>query len=241
MTERDPDFKFAAPPVNNVPVWDLGIRFFHWALVLLVVGAVVFIKIDKMQYHSWCGYGILTLLVFRILWGFVGGTHARFASFIAGPGKVLAYMKGMFSRDGHESGLGHNPVGALSVLAMLLVFLFQAVSGLFTNDEDFAFDGPLYKWVGKDLSDKITSLHRLNEWVIYALVGVHVAAIAFYALFHKENLVRPMLTGYRKVEGALSEAMRGSRHGSAVLALILLTIVAGGVYYLVAMYKPGGA
>ena len=216
MTERDPDFKFAAPPVNHVPVWDLGVRLFHWALVLLVVGAVVFIKIDKMQYHSWCGYGILTLLIFRILWGFVGGTHARFASFIAGPGKVLAYMKGMFSRDGHESGLGHNPVGALSVLAMLLVFLFQACSGLFTNDEDFAFDGPLYKWVGKDLSDKITSLHRLNEWVIYALVGVHIAAIAFYALFHKENLVRPMLTGYRKVEGALSDLQRRDSAGDAV-------------------------
>jgi len=145
-------------------------------------------------------------------------------------------MRGMFSRSGHEAGLGHNPVGALSVLAMLLVLLFQAVSGLFTNTEDFAFDGPLYKWVGKDLSDKITSLHHLNEWVIYGLVALHLGAILFYFVWHKDNLVGAMLTGYRKVQGTVAE----SRHGSTIVAVILLAVAVGVVYVVVNSFKLFG-
>ena len=242
MREQEPDFKFA-PQERHVPVWDLGIRFFHWALVLLVTGAVVTIKLGRLDLHVWCGYGVLTLLVFRIVWGFIGGTHARFASFIAGPGKVFAYMKGMFSREGHESGLGHNPIGALSVLAMLLVLLFQAVSGLFTNDEDFAFEGPLYKWVGSAVSNTLTSLHKLNEWVIYVLVATHILAIVFYAVFHKDNLVKPMLTGYAKVGGAAaeSEAVHKSRHGSTVVAVIVLVVAVVVVYFVVNSVKLSGA
>lgn len=240
MSEREPEFKFAAEE-HVVPVWDIGVRFFHWALVLLVVGSVVTIKMGKMDLHIWCGYGVLTLLVFRIFWGFIGGTHARFATFIAGPGKVLAYMKGMFSRDGHESGLGHNPVGALSVLAMLLALLFQAVSGLFTNVEDFAFEAPLYKWVGNALSNTITSLHKKNEIVIYVLVGLHVLAILFYAVFHRDNLVGPMVTGVRRIKGRLSDAAAFSRHGSAVVAVIALAVAAGVVYVVVNSVKLFGA
>ena len=235
MREQEPPFKFA-PEVTVVPVWDLGVRFFHWALVALIITSVVSIKYGKIDVHVWSGYGVLSLLVFRILWGFLGGTHARFASFIAGPGKVFAYMKGMFSRSGHEVGLGHNPMGALSVLAMLLVLLFQAVSGLFTNTEDFAFDGPLYKWVGKDWSDKITTLHRINEKVIYVLVALHLGAILFYFVWHKDNLVGSMITGYRKVQGAVSEA----RHGSTVLAVILLAVAVGVVYLVVNSVKLFG-
>jgi len=240
MREQEPEFKFASEE-NAVPVWDLGVRFFHWALVLLVTSAVVTIKMGKLDLHIWCGYSILTLLVFRILWGFVGGTHARFTTFIAGPGKVLAYMKGMFSRDGHESGLGHNPVGALSVLAMLLVLLFQAVSGLFTNDEDFAFEGPLYKWVGSAVSNTLTSLHKKNEIIIYALVATHILAILFYAIFHRDNLVGPMVTGYRKVAGRLSDAHAASRHGSTVVAVIVLALAVGAVYLAVNSVKLFGA
>ncbi len=156
MREPEPSFKFA-PEVSVVPVWDLGIRFFHWALVILVTTSVLTIQLDAITYHQWSGYGVLTLLIFRLLWGIFGGTHARFANFVAGPGKVFAYMKGMFSREGHESGLGHNPIGALSVLAMLASLLFQAVSGLFTNDDDFSFEGPLYKWAGNSISNTLTS------------------------------------------------------------------------------------
>ena len=241
MREREPEsFQFAAEE-HHVPVWDLGVRFFHWALVILVAGAVTTIKLDRLDLHVWCGYGVLSLLIFRILWGFIGGTHARFASFIAGPGKVFAYMKGMFSRGGHESGLGHNPLGALSVLAMLLDLLFQAVSGLFTNDEDFAFEGPLYKWVGNSISNTLTSLHHANEWVIYTLVGLHVLAILFYALFHRENLVKPMLSGYRKITGRPDDVASASRHGNTMVALVVLAMAVAAVYFLVNAVKLTGA
>ena len=215
---------------REVPVWDLGVRLFHWALVILVITSFITVKIggNAMTYHVWSGYSILTLLIFRILWGFVGGTHARFAAFIRGPGAVIAYMKRMFNRDGHPQSPGHNPMGALSVVAMLLVLLFQASSGLFVND-DIAFEGPLYKFVGKALSDKLMSLHQLNQWLIIALVVLHFSAIAFYYFYHKENLVRPMLTGVKRVAGAVVAA----RHGSSLLALVLLAASGVGVYFLV--------
>jgi cytochrome b len=235
MREPDPSFKFA-PAANLVPVWDLGIRFFHWALVILVTTSVVTIKLDAITYHVWSGYGVLTLLTFRLLWGICGGTHARFANFVAGPGKILGYLKDIFKRKEHGGWLGHNPIGALSVLAMVLDLLFQAVSGLFTNDDDFSFEGPLYKWVGKDISDQLTHLHHLNETVIYVLVGLHVAAILFYLAYHKDNLVGPMLTGYRKMNGGGAD----SRHGSTALAVLLLALSAAAVYCLVNAVKFTG-
>ena len=215
---------------RDAPVWDLGVRCFHWALVLLVITSFVTVKIggNAITYHSWSGYAILTLLVFRIVWGFVGGTQARFASFIRGPGAVIAYLKVMFDRSRHQTSLGHNAMGALSVVAMLVALLFQAVSGLFVND-DIAFEGPLYKWVGKELSDKLSALHQLNEKIIIALVILHIAAILFYLLYHKENLVRPMITGVKRVAGDFGT----SRHGSALLAAILLAAAGAGVYLLV--------
>ena len=220
----------SADAEREVPVWDIGVRLFHWALLALVVTSFVTIKIggDAFTYHVWSGYGILTLLVFRLVWGFVGGTQARFAAFVRGPGAVIGYLKGMFDRAGHRPSPGHNALGALSVLAMLAVLLFQAVSGLFVND-DIAFEGPLYKWVGKELSDRLTGLHHFNEKVILALVVLHIAAIAFHFFYHRENLVRPMITGVKRVRGAVAE----SRHGSAVLALVVLAASGAGVALLV--------
>jgi cytochrome b len=219
----------AASPEQDVQVWDLGVRVFHWALVCLIAAAFITIKTDKLAYHAWCGYGILALLVFRVVWGFVGGTHARFFSFVKGPGAILSYMKGMFDRASHGASLGHNAMGALSVLAMLAALMFQAISGLFVNDDDFAFEGPLYKWAGKELSDKLTSLHHLNEKVIITLLILHIAAILFYRLYHKENLVRPMVTGFKRVTGPVAE----SRHGSTTLALVLLALSGVGVWLLI--------
>ena len=215
---------------REVPVWDLGVRFFHWALVLLVITSIVTSQIggNALTYHAWSGYAILTLLIYRILWGVAGGTHARFANFIRGPGEVIAYMKGMFDRKRHGPSLGHNPMGALSVVAMLLVLLFQAGSGLFVND-DIAFEGPLYKWAGKELSDQLMGWHRFNKKIILGLVALHFAAIAFHYFYHKENLVRPMLTGIKRVAGTTG----ASRHGSSVLAALLLAASSVGVYFLV--------
>lgn len=219
---------------REVRVWDLGVRLFHWVLVLLVITAFVTIKFaDKLgpnalTWHTWCGYGVLTLVGFRIVWGFIGGTHARFTDFLRGPGAVIAYMKGMLDRSGHKPIAGHNPMGGLSVVAMLAVLLFQAVSGLMVNDEDFAFEGPLYKWAGKELSDRLTSLHHLNEKVIILLVMVHLAAIIFYRIYHRDNLVTPMLTGKRVLPGG-----EDAGGGNPVLAAILIALCGAGVYVLI--------
>ena len=234
MTERDPTFQFA-PDERQVQVWDIGVRLFHWSLVTLVIAAIVTVKIggNAMTYHSYCGYSILTLVLFRILWGFAGGTNARFTSFVTGPGKVIAYLKTMFKRGqgadpGHGSTFGHNPMGALSVLAMLAALLFQGLSGLFVND-DILFEGPLFAWVGKEWSDRITGWHKLNEKIIIALVLLHLGAIFFYLLYKKENLISPMLSGIRKVTGKVPEI----RAGSGFLAAVLIAVCAGIVYGLV--------
>lgn len=227
MTERDPSFQFA-PQETRVEVWDIGVRLFHWSLVLLMVGAVATIKLGKLEYHTWCGYGILMLVLFRILWGFAGGTYARFTTFVKGPGAVIAYLKGLM-RGAADTSLGHNPMGALSVLAMLAAVLFQASSGLLTNSDDFFFEGALYKWVGKDLSDKITTLHRINEKVLYVLVVLHLAAIAFYYFFKKRNLVKPMISGSTTISGVVPPI----RRGSPGLALVLLALSVGFVIWLV--------
>ncbi len=211
-----------------VQVWDIGVRAFHWSLVLLMVGAVATVKLGKLEYHTWCGYGILTLILFRILWGFAGGTYARFTTFVKGPGAVLGYMQGLL-RGAKDTTLGHNPMGALSVLAMLAAVLFQTSSGLLTNSDDFFFEGALYKWVGKDLSDKITTLHRLNEKVIYLLVALHLAAIGFYYFVKKHNLIKPMFTGTTTISGAVPPI----RRGNSGLAIALLVLCAGFVYWLV--------
>ena len=214
---------------TDVKVWDLGVRVFHWALVLSMIGAIVTVKIggNAMVYHSYCGYTILALLLFRIIWGFVGGTHARFLNFITGPGKVIAYMKTMFKRD-HDTTVGHNPMGALSVVGMLAALLFQAVSGLFVND-DILFEGPFSAWAGKEMSDKITGWHKFNEKILLALFLLHLSAIFFYLLYKKVNLITPMLTGIKKIKGNIPE----SRSGSASLAIVLIAVCAASVYWLV--------
>ena len=215
------------PP--RIRVWDLPTRVFHWALVLTLVGSVVTIKVagNWVPYHFWCGYTALTLILFRLAWGFVGGRHARFASFVYGPAATIAYAKGLFGRGGPHY-LGHNPMGALSVFALLASVLFQAVTGLFAND-DIANEGPLVRLISKELSDQITSLHHLNKWVLLALVAAHVTAILFYLHAKKENLIRPMLDGHKAgppdQATADTAATRLAAAGIALAAAVLVYYV----------------
>ena len=180
-------------------VWDLPTRLFHWLLLALVLALVVTAKIgdDWMIWHQRCGQAVLILLVFRIVWGFIGSRHSRFTDFVRGPVAVLSAASDLFrpAVSGAKSR-GHNPLGGYSVLLMLAALLTQAVTGLFSND-DATFEGPLANRVSKDLSDWFTHIHGINEVVIYILVGVHVAAIAFYWLVRKDNLVGPMITGHK--------------------------------------------
>ena len=172
-------------------VWDLPLRLFHWSLLASVIGLFVTAKVggDAMRWHFYIGYFVLTLLMFRVVWGVVGSQYARFASF---PPNALAAWRSL--RGATHATLGHNPLGALSVYALLAALFFQAVSGLFSND-DIAAEGPLMVKISKDLSDQITGLHKINEKIIMALVLLHLAAIIYHRLVKKEPLVKAMITG----------------------------------------------
>lgn len=218
--------------MQKVRVWDLPIRFFHWLLLLLIVAAIITEKIggNVIVWHFRCGYAALTLILFRILWGLVGGKYARFSSLIHHPSTIIAYAKGLRS-DLREKYLGHNPLGGLSALALLAAVLMQAVSGLFAND-DIANEGPFSTLVGKALSDKITWFHtEVSIDVVYFLIGLHIAAIAYYYFVKKENLVTPMITGDK--EASIDAHATDDSWRMRLLALAIFAICAAGVYCLV--------
>ncbi|MEA3641022.1 MAG: cytochrome b/b6 domain-containing protein [Lamprobacter sp.] len=202
----------------RIKVWDLPTRVFHWTLFLAVIAAVLtgLQGGNWMLWHERAGLLILGLLVFRLIWGLLGSTYARFAQFFPTPRKILAYLRGHW----HEEG--HNPLGALSVFALLLVLLFQAVSGLFSND-DIAFNGPLYALVSKADSNGLSRLHRQGLWVILALVSLHILAVLYYSLLRRNNLIRPMLTGWKPApqNGAHASSARGGPLWALLLGLLL--------------------
>lgn len=200
----------------RVRVWDLPVRLTHWALVACVAVAFVSAKVggNLMVWHGRAGLAILGLVVFRIVWGFVGSRHARFADFVRGPAAVVAYLRGEWS------GLGHNPLGALSVLALLTLMLALVLTGLFAND-DIAYQGYLYPLVGADISSQVTGVHKLFEPLLIVLVLAHVGAIAFYARVKKTNLVLPMVTGWKDVPDAGDEVPAKARWPGLLLALAI--------------------
>lgn len=209
---------------QRIRLWDLPTRLFHWLLAGLVVASFVSGKIggNAMDWHGKFGLAILGLLAFRLVWGFAGSTYARFVSFLPTPAKVLAYLRGQWR------GVGHNPLGAFSVFGLLLLLAFQVGTGLFGND-DIAFRGPLYELIGKDLSDRLTGLHKLSVNVLIALVTLHIVAIAFYVRVKKDDLIRPMLTGWKDIApGEGASASGGGALPLAVALLVAVTTVYGG-------------
>ena len=214
--------------MSKILVWDLPVRLFHWLLVALVVTSIVSAKIggNAMQIHLWSGYALLTLVLFRILWGFFGSTHARFASFMRGPAAVWSYLKTLVRREPQQH-VGHNPAGAWSIILMLAVILAQVGTGLFAND-DIATEGPLAKLVSKALSDRLTGLHHLNVKLLFALIALHLSAVLYYLIGKGENLVRPMISGYKDTSAA--PAGSDSRRASTWLALILIALCALSVF-----------
>lgn len=223
------DTKLAPTPTNDrsIVVWDLPTRVFHWLLLILVIVSFVtgYTGGLWMRYHVWSGCGILGLLVFRLVWGFIGGRYVRFTSFVRGPGATLRYARAFLRRDAPRH-LGHNPLGGWSVLAMLAVLLVQAITGLFASDDIFT-RGPLYPWVSYATSRWLTYVHTLNQRIILVLVGLHVAAILFYLIIKRENLITPMFTGRKKwrEEGRASADHVG-------LAALIAAVIAAGVYVL---------
>lgn len=212
---------------SRVRVWDLPTRLFHWLLALCVVGlvATAYIGDNNILWHARLGYAVLTLLLFRLVWGFVGGRWSRFSNFVYAPGSVVAYLRGKAHPD---QLIGHTPLGAASVFAMLLALFAQVVSGLFSDDEIF-FTGPLNRFVDTATGLGATWYHKaVGQWLVIALVAIHVAAIVFY-LLRRQNLVRPMVTGDKETAAPAESSLDDA--GSRLLAAVIFAACAGLVYY----------
>ncbi len=205
---------------KRIRLWDLPTRLFHWLLAAAVIAAIVSGQLggNLMAWHGRIGLLIIGLLVFRLVWGVLGSTYARFAQFFPTPGRLGSYLRGEWR------GEGHNPLGALSVFALLGLLTAQAVSGLFTND-DITFTGPLFDLVDKAASNRLTGLHHLLSKLLIGLVCLHVAVIVFYSHFRKQSLLKPMITGWK--DDATGESARG---GGLVALSIALTIGIGAAW-----------
>ena len=209
------------------PVWDLPVRLVHWLLAVLIGFSWWSVKNHHTDWHIWSGCAILTLLIFRLLWGFVGSSTARFATFVRGPRGLADYFRGRWS------GIGHNPLGALSVIALLLAVAVQVGLGLISEDEDGLYTGPLYRLVSTDTSDRARDLHEAWFNVILALIALHVAAILFYGLRGK-RLTKPMITG----RALLDPGAQPMRPGRWWVALLCLAIAIGVTRWVIAGAPP---
>ena len=196
-------------------VWDLPTRLFHWLLVALIAFSWWSQEEELVDLHMYSGFAILTLLLFRLLWGLFGSSTARFRNFIRGPRTVFGYLREMKT----WRGVGHTPLGALSVLALLAVLFFQVGTGLFQTEDDGLVEGPLAPLISFDLAEDMHDLHELGFNLLLVLIGVHVAAILFYRVVLGKKLVGPMITGSAKLEPHV-EPMRPGRGWVALLCLI---------------------
>lgn len=202
------------PALPAVLVWDLPLRVFHWALVALVTAAIATGLAGGawMTWHGRAGQAIAGLLVFRLTWGLWGTRYARFAQFLPTPARVWAYLRGRW--QGH----GHNPLGALSVFAVLALLIFQVTTGLLGNDE-IGFAGPWSGWVEEETSLKLTGWHKLAATALYVWLGLHLLAIAVYQLWLKRPLLKAMVTG--RAPGAVSTSAGRVRWALALLSVAL--------------------
>jgi cytochrome b len=204
------------PDLVAIRVWDLPVRIFHWALLLVFAFQVAsgYIGGDAMAWHVYSGYCMLVLVVFRILWGFAGSTHARFASFLAGPVATLHFAKRLFSREAVPQ-VGHNPLGGWMVVALVAALALQAASGLFAND-GIATEGPLMALVSVETATLISQFHRGNVKLLIVLSCLHVAGVLFHWLVKKDDLVGAMFTGVKRVPESLLHERREARRGTAL-------------------------
>lgn len=214
---------------KHILLWDLPLRLFHWLLVLAITIASVtgFIGGNWMNLHAKAGLAILGLLGFRLAWGFVGTTYARFSNFFPSPGKIRLFFQGRWSTP------GHNPLGAISVFALLLAVAAQAGSGLFSNN-DIDFTGPLFSLVTEKTAAALTSFHKLSIYALLALIALHILAIFWYLRFKKQNLLTPMVTGWKEVDEDARSAASKPNWLALILSLALLAITiyfASGTYF----------
>ena len=186
---------------HSIRVWDLPTRLFHWCLAAAVVALIgtAWLGGEWMTWHFRLGHAVLALLLFRLVWGFVGGHWSRFSRFLPSPGRAIGYLRGQTSVSATP---GHNPLGALSVYAMLLALIVQVVSGLLSDDE-IASTGPLAAFAPAAWVSRATRYHKdIGQWLVIALLVVHVLAVLYYLLVRRRRLVGAMVHGDLAVEDA---------------------------------------
>jgi cytochrome b len=211
-------------PSTFIKVWDLPTRIFHWSLALAVTALVISAEIggEAMVWHFRLGYGVLSLLIFRLVWGFVGGKWSRFNSFNYPLKTVLRYARGERSP---AQEIGHNPLGAWSVFAMLFFLSLQVSTGLFSDDE-IANAGPLVKFASNGLVNYATFYHKaIGKLIIFGLVGLHIAAIAHHYYVKKDNLIRPMIMGFKPAWFETLSSQDNVR--SRLLAAVIFVLASG--------------
>lgn len=223
----------ALPELKPQRLWDLPVRLTHWALLALVLFSWWSGENGELGWHRYSGYAVLALLLFRLYWGFAGSSSARFRGFVRGPRAVAAYARSLFARPAPAS-VGHNPMGGWSVLALLAVLLAQTGSGLFAVDTDGLESGPLSHWLPFSAGRAAAEFHEFCFDVLLALVGLHVAAILFYAVYRRENLVAAMLGGRKRLPPGAADGLRFAPLWKAALGL------AGAVLLVVAIVRGLG-
>jgi len=208
---------------SDLRVWDLPTRLFHWLLVASFIAAYLtnWLGVSYFTYHLWSGYFVTVLVGFRILWGIFGTHHAQFSNFVRHPLESFRYASSLIKNNA-PAYPGHNPLGALMVLLLLIIALVQAVTGLFANDEIFNA-GPLYGYVSNELSLKLTGIHKeLFYWILGA-IAIHVSAVLFYVFVKRDNLIKAMITGKKPRRGY--EGARSIESSKVWLALFLVVLV----------------
>jgi cytochrome b len=204
--------------MRPIKVWDLPVRLFHWLLVALIALAWGTETSNHMEWHVWCGYAILTLLLFRIVWGLIGSDTARFSRFLKSPVAALRHLSHIYRRE-EDRTVGHNPAGGWMVLVMLALVGVQAGTGLFAND-DLLTEGPLMHFVSKSQSDWLSHVHSLNFKLVEAVIVLHLLAVLAYAVLKRQNLLWPMITGTKRLPvGTISPRLASPALAVAVLVL----------------------
>ncbi len=219
------------PPseTQSVKVWDIAIRLFHWLLVMLFGFSWWTYETGRMNLHMLSGYCILTLVLFRILWGLFGSENARFSRFLHGPAAVITHLRHLPRRES-DTELGHNAAGGWMVLVLLGLLLTQATSGLFAND-DIITEGPLAHYVSGQVSAQLTRVHGINFNLLLLAIALHVLAVILYRVVKGQNLLLPMILGRKSIPAHVVQ--QTPQHASPIRALMLL-VMAGAVVVTIA-------
>jgi len=222
---------------SSVRVWDVPVRLFHWTLVILMAVSYFSGRAggDWMKFHFWSGYTILTLLLFRIAWGFVGSTTARFSDFVKGPSAAFRHIAEMVGADRPREA-GHNPLGGAMVVVLIFAVLAQVVAGLFSADTDTGMiNGPLTHLVADKWIDKATAFHKFWINALLVLVGLHVLAAIVYLTWKRQNLIGAMIHGHKPLDDVVPPGTQAPRlqFASGRLAISVLIVCAAIVYFIV--------